>query len=72
MPVDEIIELKGVNISKKHPNRLRRIAVWNEEHQFTVQILTNHMRLAATTIAGLYKARRQIEISFRNLKQLLE
>ena len=69
--IDEIIELKGVNTSKKYPNRLRRIAVWNDEHQFTVQILTNNMSLAASTIAKLYKARWQIEIFFRNLKQLL-
>ncbi len=69
--IDEIIELKGAKTSLKYPKRLRRIAIWNEEHEFTLQVLTNNMQLAASTIAALYKERWQIEIFFRNLKQLL-
>lgn len=69
--IDEIIELKGINTSEKYPHRLRRIAVRNDEHQFTVQILTNNLQLVASTITKLYKERRQIEIFFRNLRQLL-
>ena len=69
--IDEIIELKGAKTSLKYPKRLRRIAIWNEEHEFTLQVLTNNMQLAASTIAELYKERWQIEIFFRNLKQLL-
>ncbi|WP_329903744.1 IS4 family transposase [Porphyromonas pogonae] len=69
--IDEIIELRGVQTSKKYPKQIRRITVWNDEHEFTIQLLTNNMRLAASTIAQLYKQRWQIEIFFRNLKQLL-
>lgn len=69
--IDEIIELTGVQTAQKYPKQLRRIAVWNSEHGYTVQLLTNNMKLAASTIAKLYKARWQIEIFFRNLKQLL-
>ena len=69
--IDEIIELKGAKTSLKYPKRLRRIAIWNEEQEFTLQLLTNNMQLAASTVAELYKSRWQIEIFFRNLKQLL-
>lgn len=69
--IDEIIELKGTKTSLKYPKRLRRIAIWNEELEFTLQLLTNNMQLAASTLAELYKSRWQIEIFFRNLKQLL-
>lgn len=55
----------------KKNGRLRRIAVWNEGHGFVVELLANSFALAAPTIAALYKARREIEIFFRNLKQLL-
>lgn len=69
--IDEIIELTGVQTARKYPKQLRRIAVWNSEHGYTVQLLTNNLKLAASTIAKLYKARWQIEIFFRNLKQRL-
>lgn len=43
-------------------------AVWNEEHGFVVELLTNNFSLAASAIAALYKARWEIEIFLRNLK----
>ena len=69
--IDEIVEFERPQAKEKYPNRLRRIAVWNEEHGYTVELLTNNFKLAASTIAALYKARWQIEVFFRNLKQLL-
>ena len=69
--IDEIVEPELPAARAKYPKRLRRIAVWNEEHQYVVEILTNNFSLAASTIAALYKARWEIEIFFRNLKQLL-
>ena len=69
--MDETVELELPAARAKYPKRLRRIAVWNEEHQYVVEILTNNFSLAASTIAALYKARWEIEIFFRNLKQLL-
>ena len=70
--IDEIIELTGEQTKKKYTRPLRRIAVWNDEHGYVVQLLTNNFKLSASTIAQLYKARWMIEIFFRNIKQLLK
>lgn len=69
--IDEEIEFELPSAKAKYPKRLRRIAVWNEEHGYVVELLTNNFTLAASTIAALYKARWEIEIFFRSLKQLL-
>ena len=69
--IDETVELELPAARAKYPKRLRRIAVWNDEHQYVVELLTNNFSLAASTIAALYKARWEVEIFFRNLKQLL-
>lgn len=69
--IDEVIEFELPAAKAKYPKRLRRIAVWNEVHGYVVELLTNNFTLAASTIAALYKARWEIEIFFRNLKQLL-
>ncbi len=50
---------------------LRRIEVWVEEKQKTMVFVTNHMKLAATTIAEIYKDRWGIEAFFKALKQSL-
>jgi hypothetical protein len=68
---DEIIELKNVASKKKYPTKLRRVAVWDELNQQTIEIITNQMSWTANTIGELYKSRWQIEIFFREIKQLL-
>jgi len=45
--------------------------VWNDEHGYTVKLVTNNTALATSTIAAIYKARWKIELFFRNIKQLL-
>ena len=70
--IDEVIELTGAQTRGKYAKPLRRIAVWNDEHGYVVQLLTNNFKLAASTMAELYKARWMIEIFFRNIKQLLK
>ena len=54
-----------------NPMRLRRIEVWLEEKQDTIVFVTNHLKLAASTIAAIYRDRWQIELFFKALKQSL-
>lgn len=68
---DEIIELTGPLTSQKYPRRLRRVVVWNEEHQMEIELLTNQMSWTAATIGELYKCRWHVEIFFREIKQNL-
>lgn len=68
---DEIIELKVKKSSERYPKRLRRVAVWDEENEQMIELLTNQMSWSANTISDLYKSRWQIEIFFREIKQLL-
>lgn len=69
--IDEVIELTGVNTKKKYGKYLRRVAVYNEENGQTIELITNQMSWTANTISELYKSRWQIEIFFREIKQLL-
>ncbi len=41
--------------------RLRRIEVWLEDKQDTIEFVTNHLKLAASTIAAIYRDGWQIE-----------
>jgi hypothetical protein len=49
----------------------RRIEFYDEEQDRVLVFLTNHLELAAATIAEVYKERWQIELFFRALKQSL-
>jgi hypothetical protein len=68
---DEIIELTGYQSVKKYPKRLRRVAVWDEDNHQVIELITNQTSWTANTISELYKSRWQIEIFFREIKQLL-
>lgn len=68
---DEIIELTGNKTKEKYPNKLRRVAIWDDKNQQTIEIITNQMSWTANTISELYKARWEVEIFFRDIKQQL-
>ncbi len=69
--VDQEIELLSVQSHAKYPKKLRRVVVWDEKNQQTIEIITNNFTWAAQTIGELYKARWQVELFFRDIKQLL-
>ncbi|MEI6423748.1 MAG: IS4 family transposase [Lentisphaerota bacterium] len=69
---DEIIEFTCFYARKDCSVQLRRVTVWNEEKSEEMVFLTNNMKLAASTIASIYKERWQIEIFFKMLKQNLK
>lgn len=68
---DEIIELTGVLSVTKYPKQLRRVSIWDEENQQVIELITNQLTWTANTIGELYKSRWQVEIFFREIKQLL-
>lgn len=69
---DEIIELKEEETKKDYPDKLRRVAVYDNKQDRTIIILTNNFSWTAETVAELYKQRWSIEIFFKELKQHLK
>ena len=69
---DQGIVLPGWRQLGKEGLALRRIEVWLEDKQEVLVLVTNHPRLAASTIAAVYKDRWQIETFFKCIKQLLK
>ena len=71
---DEIVRLTAVNTSGKYPQTFRRVRaiveVNGERREMT--FLTNNVKWAAGTICELYKARWEIEVFFKELKQTLQ
>ena len=68
---DQTIQLTGTKASNC-PIALRRIGFKDAETGKQYYFLTNHFDLAAATIAEIYKARWQIELFFKWLKQNLK
>jgi hypothetical protein len=69
---DELIELIGTKTKEKYPKRLRRVAIYDEKNNQTIELITNQLSWTANTISELYKSRWQIEIFFKEIKQHLK
>jgi len=68
---DQIIRLTGVQAQTHCPGPLRRVVVWDADHQREIVLLTNLFEFGSTTVAAIYKERWQIELFFKALKQNL-
>jgi len=69
---DEVIKFTGPQVSKKCPIKLRLVTYVDRLTNIKYQFLTNHFRLSAKTIANIYKARWQVELFFKWIKQNLK
>ncbi|MVX36730.1 MULTISPECIES: IS4 family transposase [Myroides] len=68
---DELISLTNTRSKQIYPKKLRRVAVWDEQNNQVIELITNQFNWTANTISELYKSRWMVEIFFRDLKQLL-
>ena len=68
---DQTIALSGTTSRKDYPEHLRRIRFKDPETSKTLVFLTNNFTLSAATICALYKARWQVELFFKWIKQHL-
>lgn len=69
---DHTIKFTGLQTAKKCPIQLRRIGYRDPETGKRYVFLTNNFALAAKTIADIYKARWQVELFFKWIKQNLK
>ena len=68
---DQRVMLNGFYSAQHYPEYLRRIRFKDPESGKTLVFLTNNTTLPALTIAALYKARWQVELFFKWIKQHL-
>ena len=71
MTSDQTIELTSVKGRERCPIPLRRIGYRDRDTGRHYVFLTNNFKLAARTIADIYKARWQVELFFKWIKQNL-
>ena len=68
---DQTVMLTGSDSSTDYPVPLRRVSFRDELHNRSLVFLTNNFLLPSLTVAQLYKARWQVELFFKWIKQHL-
>ena len=68
---DHTVILTAINSAKAYPEALRRVSYLDVETRKRFKFLTNNFTLPALTIAQIYKARWQVELFFKWIKQHL-
>ena len=71
---DEVVRLTAANTAEKYPQTFRRIQAIVEVNgeKRAMTFLTNNTKWAASTVCELYRARWEIEVFFKELKQTLQ
>lgn len=69
---DQAIRLTGYYQQQYYPDKLRLIIFYDSNKKEELVFITNNFKLAASTIAELYKHRWQIELFFKWIKQNLK
>lgn len=69
---DEIVMFTGYQTHKKYPHPLRIIRFWESETDKELKFLTNDFESDALIITQIYKARWEIELFFKTIKQNLK
>jgi len=69
---DEIILLEEKQTRRNYPEKIRRIAVYDNKNGVTLVLITNNFSWTASTISDIYKRRWDIEILFKELKNHLK
>jgi hypothetical protein len=68
---DHTVILTAIDSARAYPDALRRISYLDVETNKRLKFLTNNFVLPALTIARIYKARWQVELFFKWIKQHL-
>jgi hypothetical protein len=68
---DHTVILTAIDSAKVYPDALRRVSYFDVETEKRFKFLTNNFALPALTIARIYKARWQVELFFKWIKQHL-
>ena len=69
---DDLVAFTGFYTSRYYPDLIRKITYWDEETDKHLIFLTNDFDLDAQTIADVYRARWEIELFFKTIKQNLK
>ncbi|PJF33092.1 MAG: IS4 family transposase, partial [Phototrophicales bacterium] len=69
---DDLVQFTGFYALQDYPHKIRKICYRDSETGKILVFLTNELKLDAQTVADIYKARWEIELFFKTVKQNLK